>query len=95
MKLGYKRCWVFLLAIFLLACGKKIEGTFEDPIGLSRYTFNKNGTALVEMLGVETELEYEVEGDRVKLLTKDGKIILRMRDSKTLEGPMGIVLSKK
>lgn len=84
-----------IMVLFLSACGKSIEGTYTDAMGLSSYTFSSGGKAYVGMMGIESEMTYEVDGKRVKLMTPQGNMVLQLMEDGTLQGPMGIVYSKK
>lgn len=88
---------VFLIAItlFLSACSKSLEGTYTDAMGLSSYTFSSGGKVYVGVMGIESEMTYEVDGDRVKLMMPEGNMVLHKMDDGTLQGPMGIIYSKK
>lgn len=86
---------VALLALSLAACGGGLQGTFEDEMGMSAYTFHANGRVVQSspVAGVERELEYELDGDRIRVrLSKDNDAALMLTriDEDTLSGPLGI-----
>jgi uncharacterized lipoprotein YehR (DUF1307 family) len=88
---------LFLIAITLMvvACGESLEGTYTDRMGLSSYSFSSGGKVYVGVLGIESEMTYEVDGDRVKLIMSEGNMILYRMEDGTLHGPMGIIYRKK
>jgi len=84
-----------LIAPLLAACGGGLQGTFEDEMGMSAYTFHGNGRVVQSsaVAGVERELEYELDGDRIRVrLSKDNDAALMLTriDEDTLSGPLGI-----
>jgi hypothetical protein len=84
-----------MVALLLSACAESLVGTYVDAMGLSSYTFANDNKAYVAVLGIETEVTYEVDGDRVKLMMPEGNMVLHKMDDGTLQGPVGIVYSKK
>jgi len=87
---------LLVFAVLLLsACGSKVDGTYSDPSGIMSYTFNSNGKMIQSTMGVQVEMKYEVEGDKVKLITPGGNLILSLLDDGSIQGPMGIKLTKK
>lgn len=84
----------------LVACGGGMSGTYEDQMGMSRLTFESNGTVVqsVEMAGVEKEMRYEVDGEKIRIRSDDGQgatLVLTRVDDQTLSGPMGITFKLK
>jgi len=90
------RKWLPLLAALLLAaCGAKLEGTYADPMGLSKYEFRPGGKVYVSLLGAKTEMKYEIDGSNVKILGAGGaNQVLTLLEDGSLEGPLGIKLRK-
>lgn len=87
---------LFLMVVFLLSsCGESLVGTYVDAIGISSYTFSSGGKVYVGVMGIESEMAYEVDGDRVKLIMPEGNMVLHKMDDGALQGPMGIIYSKK
>lgn len=83
------------LALLLLsACGSRLDGTYTDPMGISTYTFKSGGKVSVVTMGTEVELDYKVEDNKVKLITPQGALVLTLLDDGSIQGPMGITLSK-
>lgn len=84
----------------LAACGGGMSGTYEDRMGLTQLTFQSNGTVVqsVTMAGVEKEMRYEVDGDKIRI-HPDGDqgttLVLTRVDDRTLSGPMGITFQRK
>ena len=87
-------------AALLAACGGGLKGTFEDEMGMSTYTFQSGGKVLQasELAGVEVEMEYEVDGDKVRITHPEAQgatLVLTRIDDDTLSGPMGIRFKRK
>ncbi|MDT0496038.1 hypothetical protein RM530_01480 [Algiphilus sp. W345] len=79
------------LAAALVACGSGFEGTYTDEMGISQYEFKKDGTARIGAMGTVVEIEYEIDGDELRLLMPQGMTqILTLADDGALEGPMGM-----
>ncbi len=81
--------------LLLAACGAKVEGTYADPTGLTKYEFVSGGKVYVSLLGVKTEMKYEVDGRHVKIITGESNQVLTLLDDGSLEGPLGIKLKKQ
>lgn len=84
----------------LAACGNGLRGTFEDEMGMSAYTFHGGGRVVLSspVAGVEQELTYELDGDRVRVrLSKDNDaaLVLTRVDENTLSGPMGFRYTRR
>jgi len=47
------------------------------------------------VMGMEVEMKYEVEDNKVKLVTPGGNLVLTLQDDGSIKGPMGIRLEKK
>lgn len=91
---------VGLLVLSLAACGSGLRGTFEDEMGMSAYTFHAGGRVVQSspLAGVERELTYELDGDRVRVrLSKDNDaaLVLTRIDEDTLSGPIGLRYMRK
>lgn len=85
---------IALLALLPAACGSGPRGTFEDELGMSTLRFDSGGRVVLSspVAGVERELTYEVDGDRIRVrLSKDNDaaLVLTRVDADTLSGPVG------
>ncbi|TYT25665.1 hypothetical protein FZO89_05005 [Luteimonas viscosa] len=95
------RAWLLSIPLVVLAgCGGGLAGTFEDEMGLSTYTFERGGRVVqsTALAGVELELRYEIEGDRVRIMhpdASDAALVLTRIDADTLSGPMGLRFVRK
>lgn len=89
------KAFLVIMVLFLSACGKSLDGTYTDAMELTTYTFSSGGKAYVGIMGIESEMAYEVDGNRVKLITPQGTMVLQLMEDGTLQGPMGIIYSKK
>jgi len=81
--------------LLLTGCSSSVKGTYSDAQGAMQYKFESRGQVYVSVMGMETELKYEVDGKRVKIISPHGNQILRRLDDGSLEGPMGLRLTKK
>ena len=73
-------------------CSKLDGTTYEltNPFGKVSLKFESGGKVYMSVMGVETEMTYEVDGNRVKLISSLGNQILTLREDGSLEGmPMG------
>jgi major membrane immunogen (membrane-anchored lipoprotein) len=90
-----RKFFVICVCLLLTACGSSIDGTYSDEMGMTSYNFKDGSKVYISVMGNETELEYEVDDDKVKINGPDGNIILTLNEDGTLQGPMGMKLSKK
>ena len=86
---------ILALATLLSACGRGLEGTYADDVGFMSFTFHGDGRVVHSTLGLEVEMRYERDGDRILV---DGPVadmeLLRI-DADTLEGPLGMRLTRR
>jgi Family of unknown function (DUF5640) len=82
--------------LLLSACGSKINGTYSDDSGTISYTFKSDGTVLMSTMGTGVELKYEVDGNKIKVLVApQAALVLTLLDDGSIEGPMGVKLTKQ
>jgi hypothetical protein len=81
--------------LLLSACGSPLEGTYSDEMGVTNYTFKDDDKVYMSVMGTETELDYSVEDGKVKITSPQGNMIFTLNEDGTLQGPMGMKLSKK
>ncbi len=85
-----------LLAVLAFAgCGSGMDGTWTDPLGTMTYTFEGGRKVYVSVMGMQTELEYEVSGKRVKIVSPQGNQVLTRLDDGSLQGPLGLKLVRR
>ncbi|WP_180682985.1 hypothetical protein [Tepidicella baoligensis] len=78
----------------LVACSSGLEGSYEDPMGVTRYTFQSNGKVLIRLMGTEVEMTYEKDGDKIKVGTPEGRVVMTLLDDGSIQGPMGVKLTR-
>lgn len=82
--------------LLVAACGgPKLEGTYTDEMGVTSYKFASGGKVYVSVMGTETELQYTVDGNRVKIESPQGNLILTLLEDGSLQGSMGMKLSRE
>ena len=86
---------VGIVCLFLAACGSGISGTYSDPSGMAEYTFKSNGVASMSAMGIAVEVKYKVEDGKVKLISPEGTVVMKILDDGSIEGPLGVKLTKK
>lgn len=96
----WKIVTIMVLACLLAACGGGLRGTFEDEMGMTSLTFHGGGKVVQasELAGVELEIQYEIDGDRIRLRSPDAAgatLVLTRIDDDTLSGPMGLRFLRK
>jgi|APSaa5957512493_1039668.scaffolds.fasta_scaffold141226_2 hypothetical protein len=92
----FKTLIIAFLAASLAACGPGLEGEYTDARGLSTYTFESDGTLTVRFLGQEKELEYEMDGNKIKIITaRGGKAIMTLSDDESSISEGASTLTKK
>ena len=90
-----KLMFLLIAALSLSACAPSLDGTYADQTGVITVTFKSNGRMSQSMMGFETEYDYKVEANKIKLLTPQGILILTLDDDGSIHGPMGITLLKR
>lgn len=90
-----RRLALMLAVLWLAACGRSLEGSYTDAMGVTRYTFQRGGVVYFSVMGVETELEYSIDGDRVVIGKPEGNLVLTLDADGSLRGPMGFRLTKE
>ena len=90
---------ISIFVFVLSACGSKLDGvTYEQHnqiLGTTSLKFESKGRVYLSMAGTETELKYEVDGNKVKLITPQGNQILMLQQDGSLDGwPTGKLLKK-
>lgn len=90
-----KKAFALLVLLVLAACGSGLSGVYEDKLGVTRYTFHGNGKVYQSTLGFESEMQYELDGDKIKIGSGDSLLILTLNPDGTIGGPLGITLHKK
>lgn len=94
---GFQMNKIYLaIAVLLLsACDSNVEGTYSDKMGITSYTFDSGDKVLMSTMGTEVEMNYEVDGDKVKLATPQGNLVLTLLEDGSIKGPMGMKLTKQ
>jgi len=92
---GARKATPVFVALLLSACGAGLTGTYEDEMGLTQLRFERGGTVVqsADLAGVERQMRYEVEGDRIRMRHPDvegATLVLTRVDGDTLSGPMGV-----
>jgi hypothetical protein len=81
---------VLVIAVLLLSgCGgSQIDGTYCDRNRIGCFTFRSNGTVLMSVAGMEVEMKYEVDGDKIQLMDRQGNrsVVLTMMKDGSIEG---------
>jgi len=89
-----KKFFVAVVVFILAACGSKLDGTYKDEMGVSSYTF-KSGKVIMSTMGVGQEMDYKIEDDKLKIISPQGTLVMNLLKDGSIEGPMGIKLTKK
>ncbi len=90
---------VLVITVLLLSgCGgSKIDGTYcnkSSDLVVACYTFRSNGTVLYSAAGMEFEMKYEVEGDKIKVMDRqgNGSLVLTVLEDGSIQGnPVGLM----
>ncbi len=90
-----KKLCILCLALLLTACGSGLNGTYSDEFGMSTYSFKPDGKVVLEVLGNATELSYELDGEKLKIVSPQGNFIMTVKDKDSIVGPMGMVLARR
>jgi len=92
-----KKLLLLSAVTFLLsACGSSLDGTYSDENGIMEYKFESSGKVYAGVMGMKTELEYEIDGDKLKIFVPGGgNQIMTLNDDGSISGPMGVKLTKQ
>lgn len=90
-----KKTLLTAACLMLTACGQQLDGTYSDEMGITEYNFKSDDKVYVNVMGNETELDYTIEDDKVKISGPQGNMIFTLNEDGTLQGPMGMKLSKR
>lgn len=86
---------VLLLTLLLAACARELEGTYTDDVEFMSFTFHPEGRVVQSTLGVEVEMRYEDNGETILIKGPTADMELRRIDEQTLEGPLGMRLTRR
>jgi hypothetical protein len=92
---GMRKTDLLVIGLLLTGCGQGMEGTYSDQMGLTKYRFESSGKVYVSVIGMETELKYEKDKDKVKIIAPHGNQIFTVNKDGSLEIGMGMKLVKK
>jgi hypothetical protein len=89
MNITAKVASALLITLLLAACGGGISGTYTGKQSLATITFS-SGKADIKVMGATIEMNYSVDGDKVKLLGPGGSnmVLTRNKDG-SLDTPWG------
>lgn len=90
-----KKLFALTAALLLAACGAKVSGTYVDKEGMVSFDFGSNGKVTQTAMGIETELPYEVEDNKVKLQGPGGVMVLTLQGDGSLKTPWGVMVKSK
>lgn len=90
-----KKLLLLTLFIFLSACGSRLSGTYKDATGITSLTFQSGSKVAMTTLGIETELDYSIEDDKVKIGSDKSRLVLTILNDGSLQGPLGVTLTKQ
>lgn len=86
---------VLVVALLLTACSRGLSGTYTDEVGFMSFTFERDGRVVQSTLGLEVEMRYQRDGDRIVIENGMGDFVFTRIDADTLEGPLGMRLRRQ
>lgn len=93
-----RKLLIVALVALLAGCGQGLDGTYSDPAGMVRYTFESEGKVTVEVLGKPQQTTYIREGDALRVKAPDADaadVAFTIDKDGALQGPMGVRLEKQ
>lgn len=72
-----------------------LDGKYSDEAALANYTFSPDGKVIMSAMGLQGEMNYAVDGDKVKITTPQGTLVMAILNDGSIRGPMGMTLSKQ
>jgi hypothetical protein len=90
-----KKWFLIVCALLLASCGKSLSGTYVmsggGGLGDSTLTFKSGGKVVQAAFGVEIEMSYVIEDEKVKLVGPAGAaMVMKTLPDGSLQGPMGM-----
>jgi len=82
-------------ALSFAACGSKLDGTYTDETGIVTLSFKSNGKVSQSVMGMETEWNYEVEENKIKVLMPQGTMVWTLQDDGSIQGLLGVKFTKR
>jgi len=83
------------LSLVLISGCNKMSGKYQDDSGMMAVEF-KSSKAYLTTAGMTTEMDYDVDGDKVTLHNPQGNLVLTKNSDGSLSGgPMGETLKKQ
>ncbi len=61
-----KKWFTVILVCLLAACTSGLNGTYTDETDTVSYTFKPDGKVTMNTMGIEQEMDYKVEDDKIK-----------------------------
>lgn len=91
-----KKIICIVLLAWLAACGQKLSGTYTDKYDIIEMTFTSGDKLRWGAMGMQTELEYTVEGKDIKVQNPQGgaTLIFTLNEDGSISA-MGSTLRKK
>lgn len=83
----------------LSACSDGMKGVYEGPAFSLDFHGNGKVTQVSELVGAEVQLDYEIDGNKVRLRNPDQPgavlVLTRTDDDTLVGGPMGLMQFKR
>lgn len=79
---------LLFVVLLLSACGSKIEGKYvgQGFFAATSFTFQPNGKAVLDNMGMKVEIPYEIAGSQLKIMAMGG-ITTTIKEDGTFEIP--------
>ena len=95
-----KWLWI-IVALLVVGCGQRtLDGVYSGksdtnpPIKVS-FTFKSSGKVSRMVFGTEHEVDYLIEGDKIRIKSPMSDTIFTLLEDGSIKGPMGILLKKE
>jgi hypothetical protein len=82
-------------ALWVSACGSNLDGTYTDEMGMVTLTFKSNGKVSQSIMGMETEWDYKVEENKIKVLMPQGTMVWTLQNDGSILGTLGVTFRKQ
>lgn len=93
------RIFAFGALLTLSACSDGMNGIYEGPAFNLDFHGDGTVTQVSELVGAEVQLDYEVDGDKVRLRNPEQPgavlVLTRTDDDTLVGGPMGLMQFKR
>ena len=89
-----RKIGLLVLLFILSACGSKLNGEYADKLGVVSYNFKSGNKVYFSALGIESEGNYQIDGNKLKVESNGQNIIFTILEDGSINTPFGKLTKK-